>query len=197
MLSCLIDGREAVAIDVRDRGLHYGDGLFETLAVAQGRPLLWRRHMQRLAAGCRRLRIPPPAAETLREEAERLCARLDRAVLKIMVTRGDGGRGYAPPPAAAGTRVLMTYPWPPYPERHRRDGVAVRVCAARLGASPGLVGLKHLNRLEQVMARAEWDDPSIAEGLMLDAAGHVIEGTMSNLFAVIGGRLVTPDLTQV
>jgi 4-amino-4-deoxychorismate lyase len=116
-------------------------------------------------------------------------------VLKLLLTRGSGGRGYAPPPAPTPTRVLAVYPWPAHLCDNADKGVRVRVCCTRLGGSPALAGIKHLNRLEQVLARAEWSD-EYADGLMLDAQGDVIEGTMSNVLAVLDGRLVTPDVSR-
>lgn len=192
----LIDGRTAETVDVRDRGLHYGDGVFETIAVVGGRPQLWDRHLRRLEAGCARLGIDAADGATLEEEAGWLCAGHGRGVLKLLVTRGAGGRGYRPASGSAATRILLFEPHAGYPAEPYRDGVGLRVCETRLGLNPSLAGLKHLNRLEQVMARREWDDPDIAEGVMLDTEGHVIEGTMTNLFLVADGVLTTPAIAR-
>jgi len=190
-----INGMEAESLPVTDRGLQYGDGLFETIAVRAGEPLLWTRHMRRLQEGCSRLQIPRPEMSVLEAEATRVCAGVERGVLKILVTRGSGGRGYRPPQACLPTRIVALHPWPEYPEDCATRGVRVRICSTRLGLNPALAGLKHLNRLEQVLARGEWDDPHIAEGLMLDGSGRIIEGTMSNVFVVQDGRVLTPDLS--
>lgn len=190
----LINGQPAAHISAQDRGLHYGDGVFETLAVRDGKPLLWQQHMQRLHAGCARLGIPAPAAALLAVEAGQVCAGAAHAVLKIIVTRGEGVRGYRAVPPLQTTRLVALYPWPDWPEANAQHGVRVRVCDTRLARNPALAGIKHLNRLEQVLARNEWQDTSIAEGLMLDTADHVIEGTMSNLFVVKGGQLLTPEI---
>jgi len=190
----LIDGKDSDQIAADDRGLLYGDGLFETLAVRDGIPQLWDRHMARLTRDCARLGITPPSQELLRREADRLCAGHVRAVLKIIVTRGSGGRGYRPAVQALPRRILSLHPWPDYPARCWQQGVDVRLCDLRLSSTPRLAGIKHLNRLEQVLARSEWDDAAIAEGLMLDGAGNLIEGTMSNLFLVRDGCLHTPVL---
>jgi 4-amino-4-deoxychorismate lyase len=115
-------------------------------------------------------------------------------VLKVVLTRGIGGRGYRPPESPRPTRILSLHPRPDYPAAWSERGVAVTFCRTRLGENPILAGLKHLNRLEQVLARSEWRDPRIAEGLMQDGKGRVIGGTMSNLFLVSEGRLVTPRL---
>ncbi len=176
----LVDGTPADAIVVSDRGLQYGDGLFETIAVVDGRPCLWDRHVERLRAGCERLAIPMPPEHQLAEEAQRLARGVDRAVLKLILTRGEGGRGYRPPDSPRPRRIVRLTPY----------------CETRLGHQPLLAGLKHLNRLEQVLARAEWSDPDVAEGLMLDLDGRVVEGTQTNLFALLEGRLVTPPLNR-
>lgn len=192
----LINGAPAATIAVSDRGLQYGDGLFETLAVRDGVPRLWERHLQRLARGCERLSIPAPDYDLLREEAEQVGTGMRRGVLKLIVTRGSGGRGYRPPISPQPTRIVSVHPWPPYPDTWRREGITVRVCRQRLARNPRLAGLKHLNRLEQVLARSEWNDPLVPEGLMQDDSNHVIEGTQSNLFIVHDGRLITPDLSE-
>lgn len=191
----LINGQPQHQLDAGDRGLLYGDGLFETLAVTEGRPQHWERHLRRLSAGCERLRIPLPDTALLEAEAARLCRDAQRAVLKLVLTRGAAGRGYRMPLEASPTRLLALYPWPDYPARYYTEGVEVRVCQTRLGLNPALAGIKHLNRLEQVLARAEWGD-EVQEGLMLDTEGGVVEGTMSNVFLVAGGRLLTPVLTR-
>jgi 4-amino-4-deoxychorismate lyase len=116
--------------------------------------------------------------------------------LKIIVTRGSGGRGYKQPDPIQPTRVLSLHPFPEYPPRYWTDGISARVCQTRLGANPALAGIKHLNRLEQIIARAEWQDNQIQEGLMLCADGFVIEGTMSNVFLIKDRKLYTPDLSQ-
>jgi len=190
----LINGIDTDHLSVQDRALHYGDGVFETLAVRHGEPLCWARHMDRLKTGCQRLSMPCPDQSQLHGEARRVSQRLPHGVLKLMVTRGVGGRGYRPPETANPTRVVISYPWPEYPRGRTLQGVSVRICDTRLARNPALAGIKHLNRLEQVLARAEWTDPDIAEGLMLDTGGQVIEGTMSNLFMVREQRLLTPAL---
>ncbi len=190
----LVNGAPADTIAVADRGLQYGDGLFETFAVVDGAPELWARHWARLARGCERLRLPTPVQAQVRAEADALCAGVARGVLKLVWTRGVGGRGYRPPEPCRPTRIVSLHPWPDYPAAWFEHGIAVRWCEHPVSLNPRLAGLKHLNRLDQVLARAEWDDPGIAEGLMCNPAGHVIEATAGNVFAVRGGRLLTPAL---
>ncbi|OGT19722.1 MAG: aminodeoxychorismate lyase [Gammaproteobacteria bacterium RBG_16_57_12] len=190
----LINGLPGDALPLQDRGLHYGDGLFETLAIDGGKPRLWPRHMARLVDGCSRLRIPPPDQEVLARELTTLCEGQDAAVIKIIITRGSGGRGYQQPQPLMPTRIVARYPWPAMPDAPR--GIAVRLCETRLGHNPRLAGIKHLNRLEQVLARAEWDNEDIQEGLLRDQDGYIIEGISSNVFLVMQGILYTPSLKE-
>ncbi|MFZ2404061.1 MAG: aminodeoxychorismate lyase [Methylobacter sp.] len=194
----LINGESKEHIEISDRGFQYGDGLFETIEVRDGQPVFLERHLERLKSGCHRLYIPFPGAKLLSLEAKELCRRWPtaRAVLKIIITRGSGGRGYRQPEIIQATRVLSLHPYPDYPETYREQGIVARFCDTRLGLNPTLAGIKHLNRLEQVMARAEWTDTAIQEGLMLDVNDHVIEGTMTNLFYIKNNSLYTAALAQ-
>lgn len=176
--------------------MQYGDGLFETLVVRRGRPCGWHAHWQRLALGCERLSIPLPEADPMREEALQVCQGLERGVLKLLLSRGPSARGYRAPMDPRPTRVLSAYVWDGYPEECQRDGVRVRYCDTRALCHGRLGGLKHLNRLAEVMARSEWDDPAIAEGILLNDDNEIVGGTMSNVFAVRDHRLTTPPVTR-
>lgn len=190
----LVNGEERDALSVFDRGLAYGDGLFETLRMDDGAPQLLDEHLRRLAEGCARLKINADIPR-IRDEALGVCARADGDnVLKIIVTRGDGG-AYRAPGGASPNRIVTTAYREPWPEAYYARGIALRVCAHRLGDNPALAGLKHLNRLDQVLARAEWGD-EYPEGLMLDAAGRVIEGTMTNVLFRRDGAVMTPKLDR-
>ena len=196
MLECLVDGEISDRVLATDRGLHYGDGLFETMAVIQGTPRFWQGHVDRLAAGCEQLGLPLTPQAVLLREVQTVSAGQRRCVVKIIVTRGTSGRGYAAETPARGNRVVCSWAWPQDPGHLVETGISMRVCSLRLGIQPALAGLKHLNRLEQVMARAEWQDPSIQEGLLLDAEDFVVSAISSNLFLVSGGRLLTPRLDR-
>lgn len=190
----LINGEAAESIEASDRGLHYGDGVFETIAIRDGKPQLWQPHMERLLVGCNRLGIPVPDIKQLAAECSRLCEDVDSAVLKLIITRGSGGRGYRPPLPAQPNRILLRYPWPDHGAA--ATGIALRLCQTPVSCNRALAGIKHLNRLDQVMARSEWGDETFHEGVMADSQGYLIEGTMSNLFAVKAGVLLTPDLAE-
>lgn len=191
-----INGKPEYSINAADRGLQYGDGLFETIAAIGGKPCLWERHLRRLRSGCRRLGIECPSPDRILSECLKEIAGRERGVLKLLLTRGAGGRGYRPPAATEPTCIVACHAWPDYPSRWWRDGIRLRFCSTPLGENPVLAGIKHLNRLEQVLAQAEWNDPEIAEGLMLDTGGRVVEGTMSNLFLIRDETLLTPDLSR-
>lgn len=193
-MATLVNGEMTDSLAVGDRGFQYGDGLFETIAVRGRVPQLWDRHLSRLEEGCARLSIPLPDVSRLRQEVLQAIGTHDRCVIKIIITSGTSGRGYRRQ-SSTSTRIIQRRSWPDHPETAVRQGVTVRWCRMRLARQPQLAGVKHLNRLEQVLARAEWQDEA-AEGLMCDSAGQVIEGTMSNLFLVTAGTLVTPDLSQ-
>ena len=195
-MTVLINGEAKDCIASSDRGLQYGDGLFETIAVSDGQCDHWYEHMSRLAEGCKRLNIPEPNAQQLLSEAQQLYAGKHQVVLKIIITRGSGGRGYRMPDQVTPTRILSVHPWPDFPSINTSVGVQLHLCKTQLSSQTALAGIKHLNRLEQVIARNEWHDPDISEGLMSDAKGNIVEGTMSNYFAVMNGELVTPKIVD-
>ncbi|MBS0193093.1 MAG: aminodeoxychorismate lyase [Proteobacteria bacterium] len=178
-------------LDPGDRGLAYGDGLFETILIHAGQPVWWDAHMARLRRGCNVLGMAMPDGDFLRTQCAALSAGCARGALKLIVTRGVGERGYVLPAEAPPTLVmgLSKAPQPP-----PREGLTLRWCDTRLSIQPRLAGIKHLNRLEQVLARAEWSDPAIHEGLLRDTAGRVVCATSANLFALRDGRWITPPV---
>ena len=191
-----VNGRPDAALSPLERGLHYGDGLFETIACLGGRPRFLNLHLERLARGCTRLGIEFPDREELRREILAAAAAAPSAIVKVLLTRGPAvARGYATTGSEQPTRLTLRYRREDEP-RNAQDGVRVRTAALRLGENPALAGLKHLNRLEQVLARREWSDGAIAEALMFSSSGRLISGVMSNVFLVEGTRLRTPLLDR-
>ncbi len=194
----LVDG-EAIAAGAAmffaERGLHYGDGLFETIALVNGRPLFWEAHLRRLAQGASILGIPMPAAGDW--EADLSCLQalsepLSHGVLKLMLTRGPGW-GYAPPAMPTPRRYAVILPWPDRPGANWRPGIRTAICPTPLATGAPYLTVKSLNRLNQIQARRELS-PEYPEGILLDGKGVLREGIMSNLFWVEGGRLCTPRL---
>ena len=192
-IRALVDGSPVDTIPIDDRGLQYGHGMFETCRIVDGRIPLWQFHRARLSSTAARLGIPLDLA-SVDAEASQLATGCTDAVLKVLITAGGGGRGYRADTIAA-RRSVSVFP-APAETVDRARGVTARLCRMRLAPQPMLAGLKHLNRLEQVLARSEWTAPEIAEGLMCDVDGRLVEGTATNLFLVRDGCIVTPDLRR-
>lgn len=201
----LINGSFNATISPLDRGFAYGDGIFRTLKVVNGIPEFWPQHYQKLVADCAAINIVCPSAELLMSDLSQLFlgdadnANLT-AVAKIIITRGEGARGYTPPAITAPMRVVLKSDMPNYPDSRFSEGVNLTVCDTQLAAQPKLAGIKHLNRLENVLARMEWGridiSTDIADGIMLDMQDNVIECTAANIFARFGDVLLTPSLQQ-
>ena len=192
----LINGSPGNTINAEDRGLAYGDGVFRTLRMQAGRPVGWERQFAKLQNDCNALKIPCPSALVLSSELQQLGKTKGEGVAKITITRGVAARGYAPSAQSEATRIVSVSPLPVFPAENARQGVRVHVCKLRLGHQPLLAGIKHLNRLENVLAASEWQNQSMQEGLLSDTAGYVISGTRSNLFMLRGNILYTPNLTR-
>lgn len=194
----LVNGKPGSLISIRDRGLLYGDGVFRTVKAIRGKALHWPLHLLKLRHDCSVLRIACPDAGQLSAELDSLLAQYPEGAVKLVVTRGQGSRGYAPRLDAEITHFWDISPLPDHPTNLATRGIRAKLCQLRLGRQPGLAGIKHLNRLENVLAAAECGllDPEIVEGLMQDTDGNVIEGTRSNLFVVSGGKLITPELSH-
>lgn len=189
-----VDGEPGAMVPADDRGLLYGDGLFETLVSRAGRVCFLDLHWQRLAQGCAALHLPPPERESLQRE---LCAAAGAApgdaLLRLTLTRGSSAqRGYAPPARPRVRRLLVRHPLAP----QVGAGAPFRVTLSPVvaGLSPALAGFKHLNRLENVLARAQLAGSGCDEALLEDAGGMLVGGTSSNLFALLDGVLVTPAI---
>lgn len=192
----LLNGEPEQGVQANDRGLAYGDGVFRTLRLLQGQPQWWERQYAQLAADAARLRLNCPPAELWRADIARLAAAHGDGVIKCILTRGSAGRGYALPAPGQEARIVLWSAAPQWPDSHAREGIRLRVCQLRLARQPALAGIKHLNRLENVLARAESDDAQWAEGVLLDDEGMVVEGIMSNIFWRRQGHWFTPLLQQ-
>ncbi|MEA3107787.1 MAG: 4-amino-4-deoxychorismate lyase [Gammaproteobacteria bacterium] len=191
-MSSWINGRAGDTILIKDRGLNYGDGAFETMRIRRRAVRFLDYHLERLADTCRRLEITAPNRARLHHEITEIAALRAEGVLKLIITRGIGKRGYRLSGRERCTRVISLHPLSRAVARPAR----VRLCAMRLGINETLAGLKTLNRLESVLARAEWTDSRIWEGLMRDTDDNIVCGTMSNLFMRRGSRLITPKVDR-
>jgi 4-amino-4-deoxychorismate lyase len=182
------DPSHAIAAD--DRGFQYGDGLFETTLLIDGRVRFLDDHLQRLFTGCERLGIHAPDRQILLGEIAQVSAAAHRGVLKIIVSRGAGGRGYRPGSSDNATRVVALHAL----NETSKHSLQLQWCRTRLGRNVSLAGIKHLNRLEQVLAQSEWREGEADEGVMMDTEGELVCATAGNVFAVRDGTLITPDL---
>jgi len=191
----LINGKVFDQIEIFDRALHYGDGVFETIAIQDGKVLCFDEHLNRLEKGCKKIKIPVQDKTIIKNEILSLTENTDRAVVKIIITRGQGGRGYKIPDNIESTRIISLFPWPDYSSELSIFGIKTKLCNYRYSNNPVLAGIKHLNRLEQILARAEWGDKKIIEGIVMNSDNYIIEGTMSNIFCILEKTLYTPDLS--
>jgi len=190
-MNMLIDGETRDTVSASDRGLLFGDGLFETMGFWRGECPLWDRHMHRLLRGCRMLGLSPPELERIGEECRVLAEGIERCVIRLTVTRGCGGRGYWPDAAARPTRIVQRRAWPKAPDH--RVGLKAITSSVRINLQPALAGLKHGNRLEQILAAQECQRHGADEALVFDQKGFLAEAISSNLLLRIGGCWMTPS----
>ncbi|MDB6107218.1 MAG: 4-amino-4-deoxychorismate lyase [Gammaproteobacteria bacterium] len=191
----LVNGVRDAALSALDRGLHFGDGLFETIACVKGRPRFLPLHLERLEFGCGRLQIAAPNLDEIAAEVAGLALDVDRAIVKVLVTAGEAiARGYARCGSETATRITIRYPWPHGTCAQLHDGVMVRTLTLRLGENPRLAGLKHCNRLEQILARTELAAEPHAEGMLFSSSGNLVSATSSNVFLVRDSCLLTPRI---
>ena len=193
-------GDKAVNL-VDDRGLAYGHGLFETTFLTQSTVPLLDRHLSRLIQDSQLMGISvanDDIAHYLEIFLETLSAQaITSGIVKIILTAGSGGRGYAMPAKIVPTLIYSYTPMPENVAHQREQGIDIRLCRHLLGTGSSLAGVKHLNRLDQVTARSEWSHNRYQEGLMFTEAGDVIEATSANIFVKTqDGKWLTPDLDQ-
>ncbi len=194
------NGQAVDATPLDSRALQYGDGLFETIAIRDSKPRLWTLHVERLLSGCGRLGIKAPDADVLIEQLahalQSSTVDTQYALAKIIVSAGSGHRGYRRSEDGSSDSLIGIFEAAPPHADFLRHGVVTRLCETIIAVQPALAGIKSLNRLEQVLARKEWQDPDVFEGLMCDTDGQLICGTMSNVFVIHGGSVSTPALDR-
>ena len=206
----LLNGVATDYLNINDRAVQYGDGIFETILCDKNKLYYWEKHFQRLRLSAEKLNIPCPEESLLLNDITQLLSgaeneEADSYAIKIILTRGTGERGYRytknlnPNRIVSLSRVESKYS--SLLSNNLLSG-ALFLCEHQVSINENLAGLKHLNRLENVLARNEWNDAAsastqgseIIDGVMLNANQHVIEGTMSNIFAVKKQQLFTPCL---
>ncbi|MCP3673344.1 MAG: aminodeoxychorismate lyase [Gammaproteobacteria bacterium] len=188
---------ELISSDIiTDRSLLYGDGVFTTIAISNGKPCLFQQHLNRLANDCQRLNIDNFSIENIQSQFFSAIINIETGIARITISRSSGERGYLCNKAEPVIWISVN-DWPTHIEQYKQSGINCRICQQPIHPNPSLAGIKHCNRLEQVLARNEWHDDQYQEGLMLDPDGNVIEGTMSNLFLIKDQQLFTPNLAFV
>lgn len=192
----LINGMKQAHLPASDRAIQFGDGCFTTARIAGGKVCLLDAHLQRMQMACEKLFIPFTQWETLRCEMAELARDNERGVLKVIISRGSGGRGYSAADCLQPVRILSVSAYPAHYDRWRTEGIALELSPVRLGRNPQLAGIKHLNRLEQVLIRAHLEQTDADEALVLDSEGLVTECCAANLFWRQGQDVFTPQLDQ-
>ncbi|SAD42766.1 Aminodeoxychorismate lyase [Enterobacter cloacae] len=192
----LINGLEQDALPVSDRAIQFGDGCFTTARILDGNVCLLEAHIRRLRHGCETLMIPFTHWDTLHQEMCRLASGKQSGVLKVIITRGSGGRGYSAASCLSPTRILSVSACPAHYSRWRDEGVTLTLSPIRLGRNPMLAGIKHLNRLEQVLIRTHLEQTNADEALVLDSEGFITECCAANLLWRQGREVFTPSLDQ-
>ncbi|MEH4798874.1 aminodeoxychorismate lyase [Atlantibacter hermannii] len=192
----LINGTWQDSLAANDRAIQFGDGCFTTARVKEGEIMLLDAHLNRLAEACARLAIPSPDLDLVRDEMCAVAESHAQAMLKVIVTRGAGGRGYSAAGCGEPSRLLAVSTYPAFYHAWREQGIRLTQSPVQLGRNPLLAGLKHLNRLEQVLIRRHLDTTDAQEALVLDSEGWLIECCAANIFWRKGNHIFTPRLDQ-
>jgi len=198
MKYCSVNGKQQSDIAITERGLAYGDGIFTTAKIVNGEIVLLDKHIKRLIDGCQQLKIKAPLTEKFIAHLKAVAKNYPLAVLKVMITAGSGGRGYSRIGLSdnATNIIVMVSDFPSHYQTLALQGINLGDSEQQISISPMLSGLKHLNRLEQVLLRAELDDRDEDDLVVTNYLGEVVEVTSSNLFYFLGEQLCTPDLSK-
>ncbi|WP_342755211.1 aminodeoxychorismate lyase [Pantoea sp. MBD-2R] len=192
----LINGQAVENIAASDRAVQFGDGCFTTGRLWQGEVVMLEAHLKRLREACHRLFIHHVDWEALRQEMMMAAATRDEGVIKVILSRGSGGRGYSARGCEQPTRIVSLSAYPAHYHQMRQSGAKLALSTIRLGRNPLLAGIKHLNRLEQVLIRTELEQTGADEALVLDTEGQLVECCAANLFWRSGKQVFTPILSD-
>lgn len=196
MKYCLVNGIEQTDIDIESRGLAYGDGLFTTAKVVNGKVEHLFAHINRLIQGCEKLQISKPSIKDLKSQLNNVAKNYTLAVIKVIIVASTGGRGYARASTNLHDVIIMVFDFPNHYSHQANSGITLGLSQQKIGLNPMLAGLKHLNRLEQVLLRQELSSCDVDDLLVTNLNNEVVEVTSANIFFFIGDELVTPDLSQ-
>lgn len=190
-----INGQLQQQLAVSDRGTQFGDGCFTTARVRDGEILWLDRHLARLQQAAERLMLPSIDWLSLSHEMSLAAQGRGEGIVKVILTRGHGGRGYSIQGCDNPTRIVMQADYPAHYAHWREQGVSLHLSSVALARSPLLAGIKHLNRLEQILIRIDLEQRAADEVLVLDTSGALVECCAANLFWRKGNRVYTPDLS--
>lgn len=194
MKYCLVNGIQQNHIDIESRGFAYGDGLFTTAKILNGEVQYLKQHIERLVIGCNKLGINAPESSALTLQLKAVAKNYSLAVLKVVISASSGGRGYARSLNNSHDEIIMVYDYPAHYDNQACAGISLGVSDQRIGVNPMLSGLKHLNRLEQVLLRQELSASNVDDLLVMNINNEVIEATSANLFYFMNDQLYTPDV---
>ena len=192
----LVNGEWSSVISIADRSFQYGDGCFTTMLTQKDRIVHWIAHMERMNSCLDVLHIPRPDWEQVEEWLEQVNTGEDKGGLKLLITRGEGGRGYSPSQVGKPNIVISRFEFPLHYHNWVQVGIELGVCQTPLGHNPLLAGHKHNNRLEQVLLKSEMERQAKVDGIAFDIDGYVIETTMANIFWFTDNTLYTPLLDR-
>mgnify|MGYP003386670492 CR=1 FL=1 len=196
MKLCLVNGVQQNTIDIENRGLAYGDGLFTTAKIINGQIQHLSLHVQRLLVGCEKLELIAPNKIELSEQLSQVAKSYNLAVLKVIITASSGGRGYARSADPINNLIIMVHDYPKHYDDLAIEGITLGNSRQQIGINPMLSGLKHLNRLEQVLLRQELSSTKVDDLIVTNINDEVIEATSANFFFWLDGKLCTPDVTS-
>ncbi|GAA6204385.1 aminodeoxychorismate lyase [Thalassotalea sp. SU-HH00458] len=194
MLYYSVNGQPKSSIDISDRSIAYGDGIFTTAKIVDGQVQFLSAHLNRLAEGCHYLKINFIQSQAFVDEIVNVAKGFTTAVLKIIVTAGSGGRGYSRQGVSGAQVIVSIHDMPTHYQAWSEQGISLVNSHIQLGLNPLLKGLKHLNRLEQVLIRDELDNTPADDLLVCDLNGFVVETSCANIFWLRDEQVFTPVL---
>ena len=191
-----VDNQKVQKVSPFDRGLAYGDGLFATMRVENRSILFLDTHLQRLIDGAYRLGFDWQLTQTLRDELNVLADKQVTGCIKLLLTRGEGGRGYQSPAKPSPMLIVSLHALPQTYQKWRKSGAKLASSDVPLASQPLLAGIKHLNRLEQVLIKSSGLLLGFDDWLVSNSQGNVIESSVGNLFFISGTDVYTPKITE-
>ncbi|MDX7991357.1 aminodeoxychorismate lyase [Xenorhabdus littoralis] len=191
-----INGNQCDLLPVNDRAVQFGDGCFTTIRIERGQPALLPLHIKRLQKGVEKLFMPELDWSCLEHHIKQVVEGCESGVLKVILSRGAGGRGYSIDGTVQTTQLLSLSSYPEQYITQRQKGVSLELSPISMGINPHLAGIKHLNRLEQVLIKRFIEQSKVDDALVLDSDGLLVECCASNIFWRKGKNVYTPDLSQ-